>query len=52
MEYGGGLQPPPWEARLDPLLRVVEESLAADRNHTEELPGGLLLSRRWAKGPG
>jgi hypothetical protein len=33
------------------LARAVEESLAADRNQTETVAGGLLLSRRWAKGP-
>ncbi len=36
---------------MSSLVRVVEESLAADRNQTETVPGGLLLSRRWAKGP-
>ena len=33
------------------LQRAVEESLAADRNQTQTVAGGLLLSRRWAKGP-
>lgn len=39
------------EGRVEPLARAVEESLTADRNQTEVVVGGLLLSRRWAKGP-
>ena len=33
------------------LLRAVEDSLSADRNQTESVGDGFLLSRRWAKGP-